>query len=89
MDGDPPPNSKAVIWRNCPSQKILDKVLAMSQYFEEGIQGVLLTISDQTVASSTEDDFREKIPMTFCTLDTKRLIDHWEKQAWFKQIFPG
>ena len=89
MDGDPPPNSKAVIWRKCPSRQILDKVLAMSQSFEEGIQGVLLTISDQTVASSTEEDFRKQIPMTFCTLDTERLIDYWEKQAWFKKNWPN
>ena len=89
MDGDPPPNSKAVIWRKCPSRQILDKVLAMSQSFEEGIQGVLLTISNQTVASSTEEDFRKQIPMTFCTLDTERLIDYWEKQAWFKKNWPN
>jgi hypothetical protein len=87
MAGDPPPNSTAVIWRKCPSQDMLNKILNMSQSFEEGIKGVLLPISNLTMLPSVEVDFHQRIPRAFCTIDTDRLIDHWLKQNWFKILW--
>jgi len=86
MDGDPPPDSKAIIWRKCPSRKTLDKILTMTQFYEEELKGIVFPPVSNSTQTAMEDDFRKRIPMSFCSLDTGRVVDHWLKQDWFQQL---
>ena len=82
--GDPKPNDKTPIRRLCPSRQMTKEILAMSREFDDRLAGVLRTSRVKTELSM-EEDFWEQYNQTFCTLDTKRIIRHWQRMPWFAE----
>ena len=85
FEGEPALNSTAIIHRKCPSKDTLEKILTMSQSFNEGIKSALSL--NQTLIRVLDDDFHERLSTLFCNIDADRIIDHWKTQDWFKAIF--